>query len=116
MSHGWEVASESEPSCSKHVPPSSPLSWCDRCGQAKEAVQKAKNAGWLNKGESRANPRREEMEVDLRCVERRRETLLAPSLPRIDDSHGVALQAVGSWVEMSRKLTIYQIRWILCLA
>jgi len=76
---------ESVPSRSSTFPPQVPLSWCDRCGQAKEAVQKAKNAEWVEQGESEAG-------VDLGCVGRRRETLLALSLPRIVDSHGAALQ------------------------
>jgi hypothetical protein len=32
-----------------------PLSWCDGCGQAKEAVQKAKKSARWRQGESRSD-------------------------------------------------------------
>ena len=45
----------------RHDSPSSPLSWCAICGQAKEAVQKAKKRQVGDK----ANLRADRLEVDL---------------------------------------------------
>jgi hypothetical protein len=83
-------------------PPSNPLSWCNGCGQAKEAVQKAKNA----KRQAR-RIRGCKWIWDVLGGVNSAGTIVATH-QRLSWR---CLAVVGSWVEMSRKLATYQIRW-----